>query len=138
MALTMAHLAPFVNTSLLNIFQRWTGSALLQKGRDVWNSSTDDLPVKRFCLVGIARGCWIGQRLRRFWKLADPGSLLSYKEYRHDPDRFSRLSKKEPDYRLPVRVEKEVERKLMLDKSLTMKSESDWAPVTCTAYLRSD
>lgn len=63
---------------------------------------------------------------------------MTQTEYRHDPDRFSRPSKREPDYRLPVRVEKEVERKLMLDKSLTMKSESDWAPVTCTASLQSD
>lgn len=60
------------------------------------------------------------------------------KEYRHDPDRFSRLSKREPDYRVPVRVEKEVERKLMLDKSLTMKSQNDGAPATDTAYLQSD
>jgi len=42
----MAHYMTFVNTPLLNIFQKWTGGISLQKGRDIWNSSIDDTGEK--------------------------------------------------------------------------------------------
>jgi len=42
----MAHYMPFVNTPLLNIFQKWTGGTSPQRERDVWNSSIDDTGEK--------------------------------------------------------------------------------------------
>lgn len=55
MSLIMTHLVSFVNTPLLNIFQKWTGSTSLQKGRDVWNNATDDTG-KKVLLRGYCQG----------------------------------------------------------------------------------
>ena len=51
----MALSVPFVNTSLLNISRKWTGSTSLPFWRDVWNSSTDDTGEK-VLLRGYCQG----------------------------------------------------------------------------------
>jgi len=73
---------------LLNIFQKWTGSTSLQKGRDVWNSSTDDTGEK-VLLRGYCQGMLDRATVEEVLEIGRSRFFALLKEYRHDPDRFS-------------------------------------------------
>jgi hypothetical protein len=84
----MAQLVSLVNTTFLNIFQKWTGSTSLPFWRDVWNSSTDDIREK-VLLRGYCQGMLDRATVEEVLEIGRSRFLALLKEYRRDTDIFS-------------------------------------------------